>query len=176
MTKTQHDSATPAHGEQVISAVVFAHRQVNGEHQIFLAKRADTKAFLPGVYEMPGGHIDFGEDIVDGLKREIKEELKVDVSIGDSFACFTYENKVKGSHSIQVGFFAQFVDPIENIRIDPEDHSTVGWFTRKEIDAAKDQVISPPYNGGIHYEDEDPEWIMIMKGFDILEGKPLDLG
>lgn len=47
------------------------------------------------------------------------------VSIGDAFAAFTYANEVKGSHSIEVVFFAKFTDPIENIEINAEDHSTL---------------------------------------------------
>ena len=37
-----------------------------GDIKILLPKRASTKKFLPNVYELPGGHIDFGEDIADG--------------------------------------------------------------------------------------------------------------
>ena len=36
----------------------------------------------------PGGHIEFGEDIVKGLKREILEEFEMHVNIGDPFFCF----------------------------------------------------------------------------------------
>lgn len=54
-----------------------------------------AKKFLPGKYEIPGGRIDYGEDIEIGLIREIKEELGVDVILGDSFAVFTYTNDIK---------------------------------------------------------------------------------
>src|SRR6266566_5216805 len=74
MPKTSHDSETPAHGQQVITACVFIHHNFDGIEKLFWPKRADTKKFLPGVYELPGGHIDFGEDITAGLKREIQEE------------------------------------------------------------------------------------------------------
>ena len=79
MAKVSHDSETPAHGQQVISACVFIHHKFDGVEKVFLPKRADTKKFLPGLYELPGGHIDFGEDIVDGLRREIKEETGLDI-------------------------------------------------------------------------------------------------
>jgi 8-oxo-dGTP diphosphatase len=75
MTKISHDSETPAHGQQVIVACAFIHHSFDGVEKVFLAQRADTKKFFPGVYEIPGGHIDFGEDVIVGLKREVQEEL-----------------------------------------------------------------------------------------------------
>ena len=121
-----HDSETPAHGQQVITACAFIHHTFAGIEKVFLPKRALTKKFLPGVYELPGGHIDFGEDIVDGLKREIKEEFEMDINIGDSFYVFTYTNKIKGSHSIEVIYFATFTASIDKIVLHPEDHSEYG--------------------------------------------------
>jgi 8-oxo-dGTP diphosphatase len=109
MTKVSHDSATPAPGQQVITACAFIFHDFDGVTKVFLAKRADTKKFLPGLYELPGGHIDFGEDIEDGLNREIEEELGMTVTLGEPYAVFTYANTVKGSHSVEAIYFARFV-------------------------------------------------------------------
>jgi 8-oxo-dGTP pyrophosphatase MutT (NUDIX family) len=42
------------------------------------------------MYELPGGHIDFGENMITGLKREILEEFGMQATIGDPFFVFTY--------------------------------------------------------------------------------------
>lgn len=157
MTNVSHDSETPAQGQQVFTAVAFIHRTVDGVEKVFLPKRADTKKFLPGKYELPGGHVDFGEDMTAGLKREIQEELGVDVVLGDPFAVFTYTNEVKGSHSIEVVYFAQLVGDPDVITIDPEDHSSFGWFA--ESDAVK-----------LNSDDSDPEVAVLKKGFALLRG------
>src|SRR5690242_17507064 len=115
-----HDSETLADGQQVITACALIHHNFDGVKKVFMPKRAAIKKFLPDVFELPGGHIDYGEDIVVGLAREIKEELGMNVSIGDPFACFAYVNDIKRSHSIEVIYFAEFTDPIENITLDPE--------------------------------------------------------
>ncbi len=133
MTIISHDSETPAQGQQVITANAFIHQKFDGVEKLFVAKRALTKKFLPGVFELPGGHIDFGEDIIEGLKREVVEEHGMHISVGDPFYVFTYTNNIKGSHSIEVGYFAQFIDPIENIKINPEDHSEYRWIAESEI-------------------------------------------
>jgi 8-oxo-dGTP pyrophosphatase MutT (NUDIX family) len=59
--KAIHDSAIPTPGQQVITACAFIHQKVDGVDKVFMARRADTKKFMPGIYELPGGHIDFGE-------------------------------------------------------------------------------------------------------------------
>lgn len=160
MNKVSHDSEILARGQQVFTACAFIHRVVGVEEKVFLPKRADTKKFLPGKYELPGGHIDYGEDMVDGLRREIKEELGVDVNVGDPFAVFTYTNEVKGSHSIEVIYFAKVIGDPNDIAIDPEDHSTCGWFSEKEA------IV---LNG----DDEDAEVAIIKKGFALLRGESL---
>lgn len=154
---TSHDSETPAHGQQVITAVAFIHKNIDGINKVFLAKRAETKKFLPGSWEMPGGHIDYGEDIVDGLKREIMEELSVEATIGEPFAVFTYVNEIKGSHSIEVAYFGQFVGD-EAITLDPADHSEFGWFAEDEVLATRKD----------RNPQDDPEYQVILKGFQIL--------
>lgn len=161
MHKISHDSETPAHGQQVISACAFIHRKVDGVEKVFLPKRAATKKFLPGVFELPGGHIDYGEDIVAGLKREIAEELGMTITIGDPFFAFTYSNEVKGSHSIEVDYFATFVEDPENVKLDPEDHSEYGWFSEDELpDAASESK-----------DLDDIEFVAIRKGFALLRGE-----
>ncbi len=153
-----HDSETPASGQQVITACAFIFHDFSGVKKVFLPKRAETKKFLPGVYELPGGHIDFGEDIIDGLKREIKEEFGMEITVGDPFAAFTYMNDIKGSHSIEVVYFAQFQNDIENVNINPEDHSGFLWVSKDELD----QILSTGKN------EDDAEIKAIRKGFEKL--------
>jgi 8-oxo-dGTP pyrophosphatase MutT (NUDIX family) len=140
MNKISHDSETAAYGQQVITACAFIHQKVDGVHKVFLPKRASTKKFLPNVHELPGGHIDYGEDIVMGLKREITEEFSMTAEIGDPFFAFTYKNDIKGSHSIEVIYFASFVEDPTNIELNPQDHSEYGWFAEDELANAATEI------------------------------------
>jgi len=161
MTKIAHDSETPAHNQQVITACAFIHQKFDGVEKVFLPKRAATKKFLPNVYELPGGHIDFGEDPLAGLRREIAEEFEADLSVGDPFFVFTYTNEVKGSHSIEVIYFAQFSSDLSSITLHPEDHSEYGWF-------AEDELIQATTPGkGL----DDIEFVAMRKGFALLRGE-----
>lgn len=166
MTKTAHDSEVAAHGQQVITACALIHRQVEGVHQIFLAKRAATKKFLPGVYEIPGGHIDFGEPITRGLKREIFEEFEVDISIGDPFFAFDYTNEVKGSHSAEIIYFATLKGSSESIVLHPEDHESALWINKDQL-----PTLYTESKGS-----DDIEFQAILRAFELLEGGSLRFG
>lgn len=165
MTKISHDSEVPAIGQQVFTACAFIHSNLDGIEKVFLPKRAATKKFLPGVYELPGGHIDYGEDMITGLQREIKEEFNVRIRVGDPFAVFTYTNQIKGSHSIEVIYFAQLLDSPDSITLNPEDHSEYGWFAESELHMVVTQ----------NKDIDDDEFISIRKGFALLRGEPHNL-
>ncbi|MDO8591541.1 MAG: NUDIX hydrolase [bacterium] len=174
MAKVSHDSETPAHGQQVHSACAFIHHEFDGLSKVFLPKRADTKKFLPGLYELPGGHTDLYEDIRDGLKREIREEFDREISLGDPFSAFTYENKIKGSHTIEVIYFARFLGSIANISFNPEDHSGYDWFSEKDVIDRRAEIV--PTEHVAHAHEDDPEYLTILKGFKLLRGESLNFG
>lgn len=158
--KIIHDSEVPAQGQQVITVAAFIHHTFDGVEKVFMPRRAATKKFLPNIYELPGGHVDFGEDIVDGLRREVQEELGMAITVGDPFAVFTYMNEIKQSHSIEVIYFAQFKGDLATITLQMEDHSAYVWLAESELE----KLIA---DGG--KPDNDPEIAAIKKGFRLLE-------
>lgn len=178
MTDISHDSETPALNQQVITATAFIHQDIDGVTKVFLPKRAATKKFLPDIYELPGGHIDFGETLTFGLAREVREELDMSISIGDPFATFTYMNEVKGSHSIEVVFFASFIGDITDIKLNPEDHSGFDWFSKQDVLARRNEIIPEAKDMSSMYDtgEPDPEYLAILRGFDLLAGAQLNWG
>lgn len=162
--KISHDSETAAFGQQVITACALIHHDFDGVRKVFLAKRAATKKFLPGADEIPGGHIDYGEDIVEGLKREIAEEFEVSITVGDPFAVFSYTNPIKGSHSIEVIYFATLLSSPDDIVLHPEDHASCGWYAEDELYKIEDDEKGA----------DDPEFIALRKAFALLNGASPD--
>ena len=53
----------------------------NENNEILITKRSDNKRILPGKWECNGGGIKAGESSIEGLKREISEELGIELDM-----------------------------------------------------------------------------------------------
>ena len=60
------------------------------EGRLLISKRKD-EAHLGGYWEFPGGKPKPGEEKKQALKREIMEELALDVTVGEKFCDFEYD-------------------------------------------------------------------------------------
>jgi 8-oxo-dGTP pyrophosphatase MutT (NUDIX family) len=49
----------------------------NREWEILFAKRGKNASWFIWRYQIPAGHIDWGETIFEALRREMKEELTI---------------------------------------------------------------------------------------------------
>ncbi len=101
--------------------------------KILLVKRANEPN--RGRWSVPGGLVRSGERLKDALKREIREELGVDITVGD-VACVTDEIFLdeKGNaeyHYIVIDFFADIIDGAPRAMSDAED---VEWFDLSRIE------------------------------------------
>lgn len=54
---------------------------VDNKSRLLILKRASNDVQTPGIWEIPGGRLNPGEDPFIGLKREIKEETSLDIKI-----------------------------------------------------------------------------------------------
>ena len=60
--------------------------------KIFATKRGDSPyPYVAHKYEFPGGKIEEGERAEDAVKRELREELDLEVSVGGLYASHTFE-------------------------------------------------------------------------------------
>ncbi|HEY1646247.1 MAG TPA: hypothetical protein VGF75_07885, partial [Candidatus Saccharimonadales bacterium] len=67
-------------------------------------------------------------------------------------------------------YYAKFVEPIEQVTIQPEDHSRYDWFTEEEVIAKRAEMI--PVAQAIHAEgSDDAEYQAILRGFHLLNGQ-----
>lgn len=104
-------------------------RENNGKVEVLLALRKNT-GYGDGEYELPGGHVDAGEDLMHAMAREAKEELLIDVK----------EEDLKIAHILHhyTGNRVNFIlttnvyDGIPSIG-EPEKCEKLEWFDIKEL-------------------------------------------
>ena len=63
----------------VVAGVIFERRD---GREVVLVTQRKRGAHLEGLWELPGGKIDEGEDPRDALVRELREELGIEVTVG----------------------------------------------------------------------------------------------
>lgn len=139
--------------EHLTNIVVCALIEHGGK--LFVAKRANTKTSWPGRYEIIGGHLDPGESLEDGLRREIMEEVGAGIEIGQIVDAFTYQSQDEGVFKVEICYLCHFPEGVEPT-LNPEDHSEFRWITEEELPLIKK-------------DDEETE--AIRKAFKILKGE-----
>lgn len=95
--------------------------------KILIAQRGANEK-LAGKWEFPGGKIELGETQQECLKREIREELEVDIEVGNYLgeSIYTYPN---GEIKL-IAYFATILDGEMKLSV----HDKVEWITISEID------------------------------------------
>lgn len=127
----------------------------DSSNKVFIARRSQTKSFLPGMFESIGGHLDPGETLEEGLKREIREEIGCEIVVEELFDAFTYESE--GMLKVELSYLCHLA-PGEEPRLNPDDHSESLWIGGDEIEK---------------FEKDDEEMAALRKAFKILEGRKL---
>ncbi len=74
----------PATPHYTVTAAV-----IRQDGQVLIARRP-SNGLLGGMWEFPGGKVEPGEDLPDGLQREILEELGVHIRVGEPFGIYRH--------------------------------------------------------------------------------------
>jgi 8-oxo-dGTP diphosphatase len=61
------------------------------KRKVLITKRTAEEKYGAGIWEIPGGKLEFGEDLVDALKREILEETGLKVDVKELLLASTYK-------------------------------------------------------------------------------------
>lgn len=86
-----------------------------------------------GRYDVPGGFLQAGEDVLDGLRRELNEELgvEIDVTVDDCLQMAVHTYGDEDDYVLAIGFRARLLsgEPTAN-----DDVAELKWVSLDEID------------------------------------------
>ena len=84
-----------------------------------------------GMWEFPGGKIELGENRESALKREIQEELGIDITIDKFFSTTDYD--YPSFHLTKHCYLCS----IESGEIELREHKSARWLTTKTLDSVE---------------------------------------
>lgn len=110
--------------------------------RILLGKRAAHRRSYPGVWDLPGGHVENGETAEQALVRELHEELGVTPVVGSELALLHAPamGDERGA-TLRMRVFQIMLWSGEPHNLLPEEHDEIGWFP---LDEATQLTLAHP--------------------------------
>ena len=103
------------------------------DNDLFLAvKRNKNDDLYPGAWEFPGGHLEDGETLKEGLRRELLEEIGFNDDFDAVITHYYDEVKEKNSeliHDLEIDFILNVDSSKINIKLSDE-HCDYKWVTK----------------------------------------------
>lgn len=128
-------------GSMLLHPVVHLH-VYSPDGALLLQKRSDNKDIQPGRWDTSvGGHVDYGETIIDALRREVSEELGLTDFSPEALAPYVFQSSVERE---LVNPFIAVVPRDYPFKFQREEISEIRFWSPGEIDAAIGKGILTP--------------------------------
>lgn len=100
---------------------------LDAQGRLFLARRGPKAKNEQGLWEFPGGSVEFGETLAEALQREMDEEYGIKVSVGELVDVVDHILPQEHQHWVSPTFLCQIISGEPYIR-EPEKCTEIGWF------------------------------------------------
>ena len=106
---------------------------INREGKIFLSKRSKNVRNEAGHWEVPGGQVEFGETLQDAVKREMREELDIDIELLEQLPAANHIIPADHQHWVPTTFLSRIVGKKQPRIVEPEKCDAIGWFSFNKL-------------------------------------------
>lgn len=99
---------------------------------LLIVKRNENDDLYPGAWEFPGGHLEDGETLKVGLKRELEEEIGFTADFEPIITHYSDEVKEKNGkliHDLEIDFIINVDSSKVNVKLS-EEHCDYKWTTK----------------------------------------------
>ena len=96
--------------------------------ELLVVKRSEDDDLYPGAWEFPGGHLEEGETLKDGLKRELNEEIGFDSDF-EPIITHYYDEVKNNIHDLEIDFIINVDKENVNVVLSNE-HCDYKWVTK----------------------------------------------
>ncbi len=103
---------------------------LRADGKILALRRSATDPHRPLGWDMPGGEVEFGEDLRESIRREVREESGIEVSDLVLLTAIGYVSK-KGEYRVSIGYRARV--PQDTAVLLSSEHDRYEWLSREEF-------------------------------------------
>jgi 8-oxo-dGTP diphosphatase len=105
---------------------------VADQGQLFLARRGPLAKNERGLWEFPGGSVEFGERLAEALQREMREEYGVEIAVGELLDVVDHILPEERQHWVSPTFICTITSGEPVIR-EPGKCTQIEWFHPDEL-------------------------------------------
>lgn len=131
----------------------------DGAGRIYVQRRSLTRAVFPGCWDLVGGHVEPGEEVVEALARELREETGWSLAeVGPVVEVLDWE--AGGVARSEVDFLVTVSGDLARPRLEPDKHSEGRWLAADELGVLLEGRLP------------DDRWVhdVVARGFGVLRG------
>ena len=103
---------------------------LNENNELLLQQR--KKSPEAGYWSIPGGRLEMFETFEEAVKREIKEEVGVDIQVIDELGICDHIIKSEQKHWVSPSFLCKIIKGKPTI-MEPDEHADLKWFSLEEL-------------------------------------------
>lgn len=114
--------------ETTVKEITVVAAIIENDNQILCVQRGENRYdYISGKYEFPGGKLEIGETEEEALKREILEELELDIQIKEKYLIV---NHVYPHFKI---IMHSFLCSCTSRRVVLHEHQNLQWLKKKDL-------------------------------------------
>ena len=107
---------------------------MNYDGKILLQQRALNKKKNPGKWAKTGGHVDSGETCEESIKREVYEEIGLEVKDNEIENIEIFKSINPNEHYFSYGYIFFTDNKVEDFKLQKEEVNAVKYFSIEEIE------------------------------------------
>ncbi len=112
---------------------------VNTRGRVFMAQRGPLAGNERGLWEFPGGAVEFGETLLAALKREITEEYGLLIEVRDLLDVVDHILPEEGQHWVSPTYVCALIGGEAEIR-EPGKCAALAWFEPDDVPDSLTQI------------------------------------
>lgn len=105
---------------------------VNDDGYIFLARRGPNAKNERGLWEFPGGSVEFGETLAQALQREMLEEYGIEIIVGELVDVVDHILPQEKQHWVSPTYICKIKSGVPKIQ-EPKKCVDIQWFDINQV-------------------------------------------